>query len=256
MKQEEFFEVIGDIDAQYVKEARGAIQKNNRKNSRHWAVLAACFVLLLALGIPLLNSHSSAQLPLSDASHGVVVSYMDNMDKAPQVSVSYSLLIALSEEELFTHFDTAIFMGTILQIDNIELDFNGAKDYRAIAQIQVEKVYRGDCAVEDTVSVLLPCPIDANIWVEDTETVANMRVGMRGIFMPMVYDDSSIREQNGATLALRDIADYGFADGIRYAFLETEEGLVFARGAYASISDATTLEQVEEYVCSMLNSTQ
>ena len=47
--------------------------------------------------------------------------------------------------------------------------------------------------------------------------------------MPVIYDDeNSIWEQNGAKLDKRDIADYGFADGERFAFLETEDGLVFS----------------------------
>ena len=71
--------------------------------------------------------------------------------------------------------------------------------------------------------------------------------------MPMIYDDeNSIWEQNGAKLDIRDIADYGFADGERFAFLETEDGLVFSRDAYSSIANATTLDEVEDYIETML----
>ena len=73
--------------------------------------------------------------------------------------------------------------------------------------------------------------------------------------MPVLYDDEkSIWEQNGARLDKRDIADYGFADGERFAFLETEDGLVFFRDAYGSIDDATTLDEVEDYIKAMLES--
>ena len=41
-------------------------------------------------------------------------------------------------------------------------------------------------------------------------------------------------------------------DGERYAFLETDSGLVFGRWAYESIADATTLDEVEEYIENML----
>ena len=137
-------------------------------------------------------------------------------------------------------------------IDNIILNFNGRKDYRAIAKIEIEKVYREIIQEGSTISVLLPCPITDDIWVEDTETVSAMKVGMTGIFMPMVYDEASVQEENGAKLALKDIADFGFADGSRYAFLETDDGLIFAKWAYETINDATTLEQVEEYIFKML----
>lgn len=80
-----------------------------------------------------------------------------------------------------------------------------------------------------------------------------MKAGMTGIFMPMVYDDeTAMWLENGASLDQRDLAEYGFADGERYAFLEKGSGLVFNRGAYASIADATTLDEVEEYIEKML----
>ncbi len=52
---------------------------------------------------------------------------------------------------------------------------------------------------------------------------------------------------------LKDVAGYGFADGRRYVFLETDTGLVFARDAYPTISSATTLQEVENYVLEMVN---
>ena len=82
-----------------------------------------------------------------------------------------------------------------------------------------------------------------------------MKTGVTGIFMPVIYDDeNSIWEQNGARLDKRDIADYGFADDERFAFLETEDGLVFSFFSYGSIDDATTLDEVEDYIKAMLES--
>ena len=71
--------------------------------------------------------------------------------------------------------------------------------------------------------------------------------------MPMIYnDENSFWEQNGAKIDKRELADYGFADGERYAFLQTEDGLVFSREAYSSIANATTLDEIEEYIEAML----
>ncbi len=41
-------------------------------------------------------------------------------------------------------------------------------------------------------------------------------------------------------------------DGERYAFFETKSGLKFDRDAYKSIADATSLEDVEDYVRDMI----
>ena len=52
----------------------------------------------------------------------------------------------------------------------------------------------------------------------------------------------------------RDLAGYGFADGERFAFLETENGLIFSKEAYSSIANATTLAEIEDYIETMLES--
>ena len=251
MKKETLFETLGSMDDTYITQAADIPPKKRRW--KIWTGLAAC--LALAFGVLIWGGRTpfqaaSSQLPLSDASHGVTVTY-----KTPTSGISSSgdLLADLTEAELFTEFDTAIFLGTVTQVDNIELDFNGSKNYRALAQIQVEKVYRGPCQAGETVTVLLPCPILEGVWVEDTDVISQLAVGTRGIFMPMVYDETSVREENGATLALKDIAGYGFPDGERYAFLETANGLTFARWAYPTIGDADSLEEIEGYILKMIS---
>jgi hypothetical protein len=263
MKPENISDAMNGIDDDIIEETekvRGnARTKRNRK--RFWiggAAFAVCFAaVLLAVFLapePGRQQSQNDQIVLSERSSGVTVRYAEGAEGQEGISSSSSL-IALTEEELFTYHDTAVFRGTVAEIRNIEIDFNGSRECRAIAEIRVEKVYRGPCGEGDTVSVLLPCPVSEGVWVEDTEVVSRMRPGMAGIFMPMIYGGDSVWEQNGAVLALQDIADYGFADGTRYAFLETEEGLVFDRTAYKSIVDASTLEDVEAYIQIMLQKT-
>ena len=114
----------------------------------------------------------------------------------------------------------------------------------------MDAVYRGNCSPGTIASVVIPCPINSEVWVEDTGVVSAMRPGMSGIFMPMVYDTSSIYSENGATLYWQDLAPYGFSDGERFAFLKTDQGLVFARDAYPSLANATTLDAVEQFIYS------
>lgn len=242
MRGNELLDNIELADAAYVEAADA---HPRRAVWIRWVAVAACLVIVIAAA-PLLLPQ--AQLPLSERSEGVTVRYTN----FPINFGSANNLVYLTEEELFTEFDTAIFRGSITSISNIVLDFNGSKDYRAIAEIQVEEVYRGECQAGETVSVLLPCPVATQFWVSDSETVSQMTVGMSGIFMPMAYCDDSMRQENGATLMLKDIADYGFADGSRYAFLETDSGLIFSRTAYESISNAKTLSEIEEYVIKMI----
>lgn len=249
MNTRTFDEAMGEIDARYVERAMDVQHEKKKRGWTRWAASAACLALVIVAAITSIDRQWS-RIELSDESVNVTARYTNIVP----MSQSSSMLVARTEEELFTVYDTAIFKGTVLEVRNIELDFNGSKDYRAIARIEVEKVYRGPCGAGDVVSVLLPCPIGPGIWVEDTETVSHMRAGTTGIYMPKIYDENSVREQNGARLIMADIADYGFPDGVRYAFLEVDNGagLLFSRHSYQSISGAHTLDEVEEYIETML----
>ncbi|MDE6874035.1 MAG: hypothetical protein K2P87_06215 [Lachnospiraceae bacterium] len=262
------FEAIGNVEDELLARslasgaAQGCKTKINPKKRNSLprrfryacALCTACLLVAAALSVPRLFSTKPAApetFPLSASSHGVTVSLLE---KAPEIMVSTSLDLAwLTEEELFTKYHTDIFEGTIEKIQNIILDYNGDKDYRAIASIRVEKVFRGSCEAGDTVKILLPCPVGlAGFSVSDTDVVAEMRTGTHGIFMPAVYDANSYREENGAKLLLTDLAPYGLMDGQRYCFLETAQGLVFARFAYKSIGDASSLSEIAAYIEEML----
>lgn len=245
MRGKDFLDKMDLIDSAYVEAAD--MKPAKKKNVWiKWCAMAACLAIALAVGAPVFLPQY--QIQLSDKSVGVTARFTN----IPINFGSADSLVYLTEEELFTEFDTAIFKGTITDISNIVLNFNGSKNHRAIAEIQIEQVYRGECKVGETTNVLLPCPVATQFWVSDTEIVSKMTVGMTGIFMPMIYDENSMRQENGATLMLQDIADYGFADGSRYAFLDTESGLLFSRTAYESISEATSLEEIEKYVIMMI----
>ena len=47
---------------------------------------------------------------------------------------------------------------------------------RAIGKVNLNKRYSGNTKLGEVVSVLLPSPIDSNIWIEDTEIVSLMRI--------------------------------------------------------------------------------
>jgi len=256
MNNKQFFREIGEIEEDLIEEARIAQKKPaQNKSSLHkrWIKLvtvAASIVFIVgivSIGISMINARYNA-FHLSLSKGNIHVYYTNNAPGSQQLNN----LISLSEEELFTKCDTTIFKGTITEIKNIIINLNGDKIYRAIAKIKVSKVYRGNCNENDTISVLLPCPVSSNIWTEDSDTVSAMREGMTGIFMPIQYTEISTHVENGTTLYMKDIADYGLMDGQRFAFLETKKGLVFFRWAYESISNATTLDEVESYIKSMI----
>ena len=221
----------------------------NRKIN--WKILvpvAACLVLALAIAIPLFSG-GGKDFDLK-RSRGVMVDYVDN---PPSINQRASLAEFLTEEELladtYQGYELVAFEGKIIKIRNIVCTYGGVKDYRAVAAIEVQEVLRGNLTAGTTVTVLLPGPVDVKgLWIEDTAVSSQMTAGTRGIFMPIKYDETSIREENGVMLALLDLAEYGLLDGERWAFLETAKGLIYNHDSYPSLARAKNLGDVKEII--------
>ena len=117
----------------------------------------------------------------------------------------------------------------------------------------MDKVYRGDLDAGETVTVLLPRPIYLHTWVEGTEIVSAMRAGMRGYFIPVrQYKADDTYTKNGLTLYYSDLANYSLGGGNYGVFLETDDGLLFNRETYTTLSPNCTFEQAEAYLTARL----
>lgn len=103
------------------------------------------------------------------------------------------------------------------------------------------------------ISVLLPAPVGIEgFQISDTGISSQMTAGSRGIFTPMKYDETSIREQSGKKIHLLDLAEYGLPDGERWAFLETADGLQYNHGAYPSLAGAENIDDVKQFIYSKI----
>ena len=250
---------VGGISDIYIEEAEpGKKTKTTPKTTSRfvkWALpVAACLVLAVvaAMVLPMLNSSGDLNFELSQ---GVKVSYIDN----PPNASSMVDLVSLTEEELFAPdwhgLEIVVFEGKVAKVENISISFGSewyAKSYRAIATIEVSEVFRGDLKAGDNVTVLLPAPVNGSVWVEDSSVSSQMTVGTKGIFMPAKYNAESIWEENGNSLYLQEVAEYGMLDGERWAFLDKPSGVVFDHYAYEGIQDATTMDEIRSYVIDMI----
>ena len=252
MKNTKIIRAIGGIDDELIERA-GKKKANKRKIFApwlKWAAPAAVCLLLAIIAIPFLGSDGNFELPLSS---GVKVSHIK---KPPNIHVSHSL-VYLTEEELFAEsyhgYEIVIFEGKVKDVSNIEMNFNGHKTYQAIAEIEVTETIRGNIFAGEVITILLPAPVNMNVWVSDTEVSSQITQGTTGIFMPIRYDETSIISMNDATLFLSEIAGFGMLDGERWAFLETANSLTFARWAYESIAAAKTMDEVRQYIITMTN---
>ena len=254
MSNMKILHAIGGIDDEFIERAS---QKNTVKRRAiplwlKWAApVAACLVVAVMVAIPILNNGDDFDLKLSS---GVSVRHIDN---PPSIQSSASLA-HLTEEELFAdyyhEYEIVVFGGIVKEVKNIVIDFNGREVYRAIAEIEVSEVLRGNIPNNGIITVLLPAPVNMEgLWVSDTSVSSKITPGISGFFTPIRYDATSVISMNDATLVLSEIAEYGLSDGERWAFLETTEGLLFARWAYESIADATTMDEVRQYIITMIN---
>ncbi|WP_028594431.1 hypothetical protein [Paenibacillus assamensis] len=215
-----------------------------RKRTNIWgAALASVAVVAFILLTSLLNEGSG--IPLHHSSGGVTAHYVND---APMGQVS-TILVPLTEDEIFNKSNLSMFKGTIETIQNIKVELGkGNAYYHAIATIKVEERYQGNEKAGELIQVLLPTSIGTGIWVEDTNVVSAMRVGMTGIFLPVKYDGTEKREENGETLVFKDISSHGLLDGERFAFLQTDAGLIFSKDTYTSLAHAKTLEDIKKFI--------
>ena len=216
------------------------------KKRRHWrwmgGLIAAAAVTLFVVTW----DGFKELIPLSDSSSNMSVAYIDEEDI--DVGMSSANLVEMSEDELFSKWNPAVVRGVVKQIDHIELDFDGQEEYQSIVTIGVTDVYRGDIEPGSTIQVLTVAGVGSEVLQSDADVISELRLGMEGIFMPRRHDESHVWSQNGASLHVMDVTDYGFPDGERYMFLNTDEGLVFSRDAYPSLRGAETLDDVEAFM--------
>lgn len=256
MRGTELLDKMELIDPAYV-EAAGAEPKKKRAVRLIWgAVAAACLCVIVgaAAMIPRFGRGQTGPLPGPIVLSEKTTAKVSYGREKGAVSSAKGDLVYLTEEEMFARENQYVFRGWVSSLTTITIDFNGYKEARCIATVAIEKVYRGDIPADtQQITMLLPCAIDmAGMTREDTGIIIQLRSGMEGIFMPLVYGDDSRMEYNGAVLMMRDLASCGLGDGMRWAFLAADQGVVFARNAYPGASDAVDLDDIEAYVIEML----
>jgi hypothetical protein len=278
MKEKRFLHIIGDIDERHIEEAAPKAKKRFAPAWTKWIAAAACLCLVIGavLIVPNLRHKQpikpSEEIPLSSKTENSPPETFPVSDKTTAI-VRYATdeevrealnsggttdsLMCFSEEEMFSRDDMYIFRGVVTDLTNITIDFEQRKEFRCIATIDVQKIYSGDIPTDKPLKVLLPYIIyqDSPIHMNMVEAgvIDQIRVGMEGIFMPSVYDNDSIMEIRGETLLLTDLAPCGIGDSIRWAFIETGQGLLFSDFAYPGAASAKTLDDIEEYVLKMLS---
>ena len=250
MNRQTFNQVFSEIDDAYIIEAEKHREEKKMKNAVLAIIAAAAALVLIggAVATTVLRSgetEKAGSIRLSDASYGVTVAEEEHPEE-PMIPMVK--LREMTEQELVDSSDLII-RGTVKNIQNIRLSAEGVDVVRALVTITPAAVLKGTAAGD--VTLLASCPIDGSFQIEDTETACAIRTGMEGIFMLEAYGDTELWELENAALRWKDIADYHFGDGRRYAFLNTANGLLYADWAYPTLQ-AGSLDDVQAYLASFI----
>ncbi len=248
MNGRELLDKMELIEPAYVEEADTAPVRRRKMGSVWVAAACVCLILGATLWPREPAEPQVGDFELSEGTTAKVTVGINGVMSPSKVALEW-----LAEEELFHQEGLYAFRGRVSGLTNVTVDFNGEKEFRCIATVAVERVYCGDVAEGEQISILLPCPAGmVGVKIEDTGIAAQIESGMEGIFMPREYHEGAFWEQNGATLMLRDLAPCGLWDGIRWLFLGTERGLAYEENSYPGAAGAATLDDIEEYVVKML----
>lgn len=289
MKKEDFFRAIGEVDDAQVLEANQPPAKRRRLLPR-LAPLAACLLLLIgaAAAWPRLYPPVRTPLPQSgqtqpalpqgdqepvssdgvgpkqDAptySYGVTITPFDpegqrredQKGTAEDVASSASMDLAwLTPEELLA-WDTYIFRGTVEAMEYYTVDAIGSLGgWFTVAEVRISEILRGDLTVGDTCRVLLPV-VRGCFSTSIAGALEDIEVGSEAIFMPRPATPETGVQEDSRYFCYADAADAYFSEGIRFIFLQTEDGLQFERNVYEGIRDAQTLDEVAVYIREMLD---
>lgn len=98
MKKEQLYEVIGDINENYVNEARGTIKKNSRAVWTKWVAVAASFALVIAIGIAFLQGPGN-QPYTATLSNGSEITFVKGEHGVSNLDIALVGIRALSEVE-------------------------------------------------------------------------------------------------------------------------------------------------------------
>lgn len=175
----------------------------------------------------------------------VTIDYYDGeLPEQPAVSNS---LAEMTEGELL---DAAsdIYRGTVESLRTIVIRNGERADYKTLAEIFVTEVYKGGFVPGDMVTIYINSPLLVrNVSVEDNDILYQMCENMEGIFLTEAGEEV-YTVVGGEKIYLNTFSDGRFRDGVRYAILETENGLEFARDCYEEpLRSAQTLEEASEY---------
>lgn len=162
----------------------------------------------------------------------------------------------LSPEEIFA-MDTVIFRGVVESSPRYyRIDMPGRDDYYCTAvNVRVTDSIRGGLE-EGEVYSLMYGGAKGYMSLSTSGPLEELRTGGEGIFMSeRTGPDTGWRTETGY-FCYADLAELRIGEGIRFVFLDTEEGVRFDRSTYEEAAEAETLDEIADYIRRMIGETE
>ena len=270
MTNQDLFRAVGEVREEQITDAE-------MKKATHWhryLAAAACFaVMLAALTLPGRLGHrestdqgagdidgseystagtvpesADAKPEQTEYSAGAEIGELDDRYaaiKPPWSGDSSASLAWLEPEEIFA-MDTVIFRGTVQGLRYFRVKMGGQRMDYTVATVEVTDCVRGELAAGDICNILLPCAPGRSI--STAGDLERLVVGSDAVFLPCRATADTGWRSGEDYFCYADLAELYFDEGIRFLFLDTGEGLSFARDVYTDIADAETLDEVVDYL--------
>jgi hypothetical protein len=267
MTSKDLFRAVGEVREDQIADA----ETTGTSHWRRYLAAAACFAVVLAAALTLpgrLGNRESADQGIGDVdgseystaetapedapaqpaySVGAEIGELDQSAaiKPPWSGDSSASLVWLEPEEIFDR-DTVIFRGTVQGLRYFRIKMGGQRMDYTVASVEVTDCVRGELAVGDIYNILLPCAPGRSI--STAGDLEKLEEGSDAVFMPYWATADTGWRSGEDYFCYADLAELYFGEGIRFLFLDTEEGLSFARDVYTEIADAETLDEVVDYL--------
>lgn len=176
-------------------------------------IVAGALILCIAMGFLYCNFIHS-DIKLKKSSKGITVNYINKFPDA-----SYRNLSDITEEEIWSDERYDIVEGTVEEIRNVKIRFGTEKYYGAIITIKPEEIIKGTLN-ETQIKIFVDCNIGKADSSGDSEILKTLKEKDRGIFIIYKYSDTDVWENDKKNLYMDELAEYGFEDAERFAFIE------------------------------------
>ena len=145
-------------------------------------------------------------------------------------------------------------MGTVTDMETYHVS-GGMGRYFTVATVEVEDSIRSELEMGDTCRIYLPFAKGGGLTTTTSiiGDLEKLEIGSRAIFMPRKATEEAGEGSGDVWLSYLDFSDYYFGEGMRFLFLETENGTSYATDVYeVEGGNEASLEKIAAYLRGVL----